>query len=262
MNPWYLIVNKAPAEGKWNMAVDEFLFRSLTDTPKTFLRFYQWKNPTVSLGYSQKIKQVVDVSFCRTHGIDIVRRITGGKLVLHHKEITYSVSSSDSHFFTEQLSDSYRIISKALMRGLELMGLKPFLADAPPSDYARGNLPCFSHPARNEVEVGGRKIIGSAQKREGSRFLQHGSIPMGGDVNLFKAVSFLNEKKGRIRLISLSAALGSTIAFDEASSFFLKGVSEFLKTELVPYAFSREDIRQIEKIQNAKYSQPNWTFMR
>jgi len=153
MSEWNLIVDKIPLKGSWNMAVDDFLFQSLGEEPQTYVRFYAWKKPTVSLGYSQKIFKVLDIEYCQKNGIDIVRRITGGKLVLHYKEVTYSICSSDKEIFTSTLDDSYRIISEALMCGLGKMGLKPCLADAAPSSYVRGNLPCFSYPARNEVEI-------------------------------------------------------------------------------------------------------------
>jgi len=123
------------------MAVDDFLFRSLSSEPETYFRFYRWERPTVSLGYSQDIRKVVDVEYCRKQRIDIVRRMTGGKLVLHHKEVTYSLCSSDRETFTSTLADSYRLVSQALIRGFEKMGLKSYLADAPPNSYVRGNLP-------------------------------------------------------------------------------------------------------------------------
>jgi lipoate-protein ligase A len=114
------------------MAVDEYLFQTLTEEPQTIVRFYAWKNPTVSLGYSQKASDVVDIDFCKKNGIDIVRRMTGGKLVLHHKEVTYSLASSDTEIFTATLADSYRLISEALMNGLEKMGLVSALANPAP----------------------------------------------------------------------------------------------------------------------------------
>ena len=161
MLSWDMYIQEKAKPGSWNMAVDDYLFRSLEDFPRTVLSFYQWIRPTASLGYSQKVKDVADLDFCRDHGVDVVRRITGGKLVLHFNEVTYSLCSSDTDLFSSTLAESYRRISEALVRGLERMGLRPTLADAPPQEYSRGNLPCFSYPARNEVEVQGKKIIGS-----------------------------------------------------------------------------------------------------
>jgi lipoate-protein ligase A len=259
---WLLIVDRVPLNGSWNMAVDDYLFHSLPESPSTYLRFYRWQRPTVSLGYSQNIRRVVDLKYCEEQGVDIVRRMTGGKLVLHHKEVTYSVCSSDGETFTSKLVDSYRLISEALMRGLRRMGLKPCLADAPPDSYLRGNLPCFSYPARNEVEVNGKKIIGSAQKRAGSRFIQHGSIPLEEDEGGLNAVSFLKGEESLLRMTSLSQALGKTVSFDWAVEHFISGISEFFGVKLRPKIFDDAEKRVILSIEKERYLNKDWTFNR
>lgn len=257
---WALIVQEDPAPGSWNMAADEFLFRSLVDKPETTLRFYRWKRATVSLGYSQRAAEAADLEFCRTNGIDVVRRMTGGKLVLHHNEVTYSLCSSDTELFTPTLRDSYRHISEGLVRGLEKMGLTACLADAPPSSYAKGTLPCFSYPAQDEIEIQGRKIIGSAQKRTGTRFLQHGSIPLEEDDELLKSVSLLREGEGLIRMISLSQALGRPVEYDWAVTHLASGMAEYFGAALSPREFTGEEKREIARIQKDRYDSPAWTL--
>jgi lipoate-protein ligase A len=259
-NEWILILDKKPLAGSLNMAVDDFLFQSLNSEPQTYLRFYGWKRPTVSLGYSQDIRKVVDVEYCQKNGIDIVRRMTGGKLVLHHKEVTYSLCSSDKETFTSTLADSYRLISQALMRGFEKMGVKSYLADAPPNSYVRGNLPCFSYPARNEIEVEGKKIVGSAQKRAGSKFIQHGSIPLEDEEGFLGPVSFLKKEDSKGRMISLSQALGKKVSFDWAVERLTLGISEFFKINLEPKIFDAEEKKLILKIQKERYTNKDWTY--
>ncbi|MGD8540252.1 MAG: biotin/lipoate A/B protein ligase family protein [Candidatus Aminicenantes bacterium] len=260
MNEWDLIIDETPLDGSWNMAVDEFLLQSLTDEPQTILRFYSWKNPTVSLGYSQKAPEVVDVEFCKKRGIDIVRRMTGGKLVLHHKEVTYSLASSDTDVFTATLNDSYRLISEALMAGLKKMGLTPSLASPAPQKYVRGNLPCFSYPSRNEVEFQGRKIIGSAQKRVDTKFLQHGSIPLEEDDELLTSISLLKGASEKVRMISLTQALGSKIKFNWAVEGFAQGVAEYFCIRLKKRTLSKNENETVRQIQKDKYGSPAWTF--
>ena len=259
---WEVILDKKPLSGSLNMAVDDYLFQSLGDKPKTYLRFYRWEKPTVSLGYSQNIQKVVDVNSCQKLGIDIVRRMTGGKLVLHHKEVTYSLCSSDIKAFTSMLMDSYRIISQALMRGLEKMGLKPNLAETPPSSYKRGDLPCFSYPAQNEIEIKGKKIVGSAQKRAGSKFIQHGSIPLEEDEGLLESVTSLKGEKSEERKISLSEALGKKVSFDWAVEYLISGISDFFEIILIPKDFNAEEKEAILKIQKEQYENSEWTFGR
>lgn len=257
---WNLIIDREPLKGSWNMAVDDYLFRSLGEEPRTYLRFYRWKRPTASIGYSQKASKVVDVDYCGKNGIDIVRRITGGKMVLHHKEVTYSVCSSDEEIFPPNLAGSYSLVSQALMRGLERMGLHPCLADSSPDFYARGDLPCFSYPARNEVEVMGKKIIGSAQKRVGSKFLQHGSIPLEEDEELLQSVSTLPEKSGNIRMISIHEAVGKKVSFDWVVEHLEQGFSEFFGVRFRLKTFSSDEMDAIRHIQTQKYENPSWTF--
>jgi lipoate-protein ligase A len=253
-------VDKKPLSGYLNMAIDDFLFRSLSSDPQTYLRFYRWERPTVSLGYSQDIQKVVDVEYCQKQGIDIVRRMTGGKLVLHHKEVTYSLCSSDKETFTSTLADSYRLISQALMQGFEKMGLKSYLADAPHDSYVRGNLPCFSYPARNEIEVEGKKIVGSAQKRAGSKFIQHGSIPLEEDEGYLGPVSFLKKNDNKERMISLSQALGKKVSFEWVVERLISGISEFFKINFKPKIFNAEEMKAISKIQKERYANKDWTY--
>jgi lipoate-protein ligase A len=259
MKDWNLIVPSAPLAGSLNMAVDEYLFRSLGRTPQTYVRFYRWEKPTASLGYSQAVEKTVNLAFCRQNGIDVVRRITGGKLVLHWREVTYSVTSSDTEAFSPILAESYRLISNALIRGLKKMGLEARLAGPPPSSYSKGNMPCFSYPARDEVEIDGKKIVGSAQKRIGARFLQHGSIPLHADDDLLKQATMLHETDGLSRMTSLSDALGKEVTFEWAAELLTAGIAEFFGVHFKPKILEPEATAAILRIQKDKYENEDWT---
>ncbi len=258
MKEWSLIVDHVPLLGSLNMAIDEYLFRSLGQTPQTCVRFYQWERPTASLGYSQPLVKVVDIDFCRKNGVDIVRRITGGKLVLHWREITYSIVSSDSQAFSSTLGESYRLISNALILGLKKMGLKARLSGPPPSSYRKGNVPCFSYPARDEIEIDGKKIIGSAQKRLGTRFLQHGSIPLYSDDGLLKQAVLMQGEDGGIRMTSLSEALGKPVTFEWAVERLAAGISESFGIRFVPRAIRPDELAAISRIQKERYENEEW----
>lgn len=262
MREWKLIVDKTPLKGSLNMAEDEYLLNSLEKDSQTYLRFYRWEKPTVSLGYSQNIEKVIDFNYCLKNGIDIVRRMTGGKLVLHHNEITYSVCSSDEEIFPPSLAESYKLISQALILGLEKMGVNSYLAAGAPSSYVKGNLPCFSYPARNEIEVQGKKIVGSAQKRLGSRFIQHGSIPVENNGSLLELVTTLREGKSKIRMTSLSEVLGRKVSFDWAVERLAEGFSEYFGISLKPKIFNAKERERILRIQKYRYENKDWTFLR
>lgn len=258
MKSWNYILEPQTLPGSRNMAVDDYLFSSLKEEPETFLRFYGWERPTASLGYSQPIKKVVDREYCQSHGIDIVRRITGGKLVLHHQELTYSICSSDTGLFSDNLAGSYELISGALITGLRLMGLEPRQAEAAPVNYVKGNLPCFSYPAKDEIEVQGKKIIGSAQKREGTKFLQHGSLPLEQDQKKLGRISFLAQQHEKIRMMALSAALGRKESFTWVAERLAEGFKSFFKIDLVPRTFTAAEKKEIDRIEQERHCAPAW----
>jgi lipoate-protein ligase A len=260
MRTWQLLVEPEPLPGPWNMAVDEHLFHLAGQSPRTFLRFYRWERPTASLGYTQEAARVVDVEFCRAQGIDIVRRLTGGKLVLHDREVTYALASADAGVFTETVRDSYRRISQALLRGFAIMGLSARLAEATPQGYAKGTMPCFAYAARDEIEVGGRKIAGSAQKRTGPLFLQHGSIPLEKDEALLAAVARPGETPEGSGMTSLSEALGRAVDFDAAVGPLVQGLAEFFGVAFERFALGPDDLEAVGRIRDARYGSDDWTF--
>ena len=257
---WQLIVEPEPLPGSWNMAVDERLFVLAESSSRTFLRFYRWTRPTASLGYSQEVSRVIDVGFCRAHGIDIVRRMTGGKLVLHDREVTYALASADAGIFTDTLRDSYRLISRALLKGLERMGVSARLAETSPPAYIKGTMPCFAFPARDEIEIEGRKIIGSAQKRTGPLFLQHGSIPLEKDEALLAAVSRPGESAESLGMTSISEALGRPVDFDTAVGPLVQGFADFFAVGFERFALSPADREAVLLLQASKYASDAWTF--
>ncbi len=160
------------------MAVDEALLR----TPESgwVLRFYRWFRPTVSLGYGQPVARGVDLEAARRHGIDLVRRPTGGRAVLHADEITYSlVGPCDQGVLAGGISASYRRIAGGLQAGLSRWGVEVEIerGGAAPAPGAKGA--CFSARTRYELSAGGRKLVGSAQRRVDGRLLQHGSLLVG-----------------------------------------------------------------------------------
>ncbi len=259
MTDWELIYDREPLRGSWNMAVDEYLFLLAQKDRKTYLRFYTWLRPTASLGCSQDINKVLNLEECRRRGVDVVRRMTGGKLVLHHLEVTYSVASARADIFTSTLEGSYRLISEALVRGLRSLGLPAELAVITPAAYARSHLPCFAYPARNEVEINGKKAIGSAQKRSGSSFLQHGSIPLVKEAELLAAVSYGLDPVRAGSMTSLSDELGKPVSFEQAVEHLTEGFRQQFQAELSPRRLSPEETRLVERIEIEKYASWRWT---
>src|SRR6202171_6546797 len=174
---WRLLIDP-PGPGAWNMAVDEVLLDGVAagNAPPT-LRFYEWAPPCLSLGYFQAF-EVVDVAGCHRLGVDIVRRPTGGRAILHDHELTYSVALPLSLLGDDGgVLPSYHRLSLALERGLKQLGVPVVLAPESAAQRAPDHGPaCFDRPSAHEILLGGRKLVGSAQVRRATAILQHGSI--------------------------------------------------------------------------------------
>jgi len=179
---WDLILDDN-LDGVSNMAIDAALLDEVEHSPdpKTIVRFYQWRRPTISLGRNQRVDAAVDQSFCEAQGVDIVHRPTGGRAVLHEDELTYAVASNDSSSFGDTIYANYKSVSEALCEGFNHLGVPAILAPETRRISTPTNgrdLPCFVSPSRYELTVQGRKIVGSAQRRMRKSFLQHGSMPI------------------------------------------------------------------------------------
>ena len=162
-----------------NMAIDEAIFREnqRTESPPT-LRFYRWFPPAISMGYFQEVWNEVDVEACTRYGIDIVRRPTGGKAVLHEHDLTYAVVAKvNNPLFPPDIPGTYRIISGCISDCLSEFGIETEMTISGRSSQDDAlKASCFSTPSQYELLVKKRKICGSAQVRSRSVFLQHGSL--------------------------------------------------------------------------------------
>jgi len=196
-------IDTTVAGGYENMAADEAIFLSCRGgTAPPTLRLYGWKPPAVSLGYFQKMETAVDAEECRRRGIDVVRRITGGRAVLHHHELTYAViAPENAHPFSPTVLETYMTIGSCLLNFFKQLGLNAQWVAL--RDKYRGaavskheSASCFSAPSWYEITVGGKKICGSAQKRGNGVFLQHGSILIDHDPDELAAVLLSKKEKG------------------------------------------------------------------
>lgn len=217
---WRLIVDGA-ADGFTNMAVDEAILEAYVagEAPPT-LRFYRWQPPCLSIGYFQRAGREVDAEACQRLGVDWVRRPTGGRAILHDREVTYSVvAGEEDPLVSGSIRESYRKISSALVAGLRRLGVPAEMAPAERRGPGLGSAACFDAPSDYEVTVDGRKVIGSAQVRRAGALLQHGAILL--EVDVERQAEVLQPPPGmtkkqlaaflRPRLISLREALGREV---------------------------------------------------
>jgi lipoate-protein ligase A len=259
MPAWFLLLETEPKPAAENMARDEYLFRLCHDSRRGFLRIYSWARPTFSTGVSQKAAKALNLDFIRANGCDYVRRITGGKTVLHDNEITYAIASSEDLFFKEHdLHQSYLLISRVLVQALRSLGVDAVLSQGSPSELSRSHNPCFSFPTPNEIEVNGRKIIGSAQKRDKQALLQHGSIPLTMNYERYAAGANFSPE-----LLARSMTTWSDISGrsrEELTAALVESFGSFVGGDFSPLELSREDQLQLAAL-TEKYSSDAWNLV-
>jgi len=184
---WRLIVD-GDLVGALNMARDMAMLEAVAEGhARPALRLYGWDPPCLSLGRHQGVG-AADLDFCQAEGIDVVRRPTGGRALLHHLEITYAVVAPVGvDPLPRGLQDAYRSICKALVRAMHALGVEAELTGGEVNVHLpspRSSVPCFEAPAGGEVVVRGRKLIGSALRAHAGSILQHGSILLDWDGRL------------------------------------------------------------------------------
>ncbi len=178
---WRLLVT-APAGGSYNMALDERLMAAARAGDCWIVRMYGWATPTVSFGKYQAAAKAYSPEKMQARSIGVVRRPTGGRAILHHREITYSVAAPLER--AGELRQTYTVINQLLLDGLHRMGVGARLSSMGPRGIAPGMIPCFDHPSDGELVIGTQKLVGSAQWRSHDSLLQHGSILVDDDQSM------------------------------------------------------------------------------
>lgn len=198
---WRLILDP-PLTGRENMEKDLELMGDVSrgDSPPV-LRLYRWAPPAVSFGYFQDQEEVVDLKACRELGIDVVRRPTGGRAVLHDHELTYSIVVPEVHPFINNggVMDAYRSISRGIVTAFNLLNITASLT---PEAKGQGELlpgSCFDTPSAYEILVEGKKVVGSAQLRRDGIVLQHGAIIFKLQGELYNKILKKNYRQSEIK---------------------------------------------------------------
>lgn len=256
-------------DGATNMAIDEALMAGVSagKSPPT-LRFYGWDPPCLSLGYAQKWT-VADVDACARNGWDIVRRPTGGRAILHIDELTYSVCVPDTEPRVRGgLLASYRRLSDALAAGLERLGLTLARAQPQGRNGSTDEGPaCFDRPSNFEITVGGRKLVGSAQARKKGTVLQHGTLPLYGDVTRI-ALALAGDDEGRAGIRSglrdsattLETSLGRRVPYEEVAGQLAQGFAAALNLRLEAGDLSTWELETTRRIRREKFGNAEWSM--
>ncbi len=269
---WRLVLSP-PADGASNMALDEAILLAVAEgaAPPT-LRLFAWQPACLSLGYAQPAAEV-DPARLHAWGYDLVRRPTGGRAILHVDELTYSVSAP----LTEPrvrggVVESYQRLSAGLLRGLQRLGLPAQAEPAAAAPLATAGPVCFEVPSSYEITVGEgggapRKLLGSAQVRKHAGVLQHGALPLTGDLGrICDVLAFASDEAraaARRRLASRAATvaevLGRDVSWEEASQALAAGFADALNLTLAPAPLSQRELALAEQLRGEKYATDEWS---
>ncbi|HEX8994818.1 MAG TPA: lipoate--protein ligase family protein [Ktedonobacterales bacterium] len=254
---WRLLLEEEPRAGAWNMALDEAIMDAVAEgaAPPT-LRLYQWSPPCLSLGRRQPLEGV-DLARLQVDGCEAVRRATGGWSILHTDELTYSVALLPSDPRANgPILDAYRKLSAGLVAGLRLLGVDAVMKPASASGTYNLTAACFEVPSAYEITAHGRKLIGSAQARPNGRVLQHGSLPLVGDIaRVTRYLTFREEAERealathlRERAATLAEVADRAITFAEAADAMRRGFAEALNVTLTPSAPTPHELERAEAV--------------
>ncbi|MGI8145289.1 lipoate--protein ligase family protein [Staphylococcus haemolyticus] len=274
MTETWNFINTGSHDPYYNMAMDEALLNFVSRGEiDPVVRFYTWNPATLSVGYFQRLKKEIDIDKVNEKGFGLVRRQTGGKGVLHDKELTYSVIVSEEHpNMPSTVTEAYRVISEGLLEGFKLLGFEAYFA-IPRSKEEREKLKqprsavCFDAPSWYELVVEGRKIAGSAQTRQKGVILQHGSLLQ--DVNvdeLFDMFIFKNDRlkdKMKKAFVDKAVAINDIsdrhISIEEMEKAFEEGFKKGLNIEFKPLTLSDEQIKEVKELEE-KYRSDEWLY--
>jgi lipoate-protein ligase A len=233
------------------------------------LRLYAWEPPGLSLGRGQPGADV-DRAACAQDGVDVVRRPTGGRAILHTDELTYSVVAPlDEPRIAGDIPASYRRLSHALLAALQHLGI-----DAQSQTPSHGqqdanreprdpNPVCFEVPSHYELTTtDGRKLLGSAQMRTHDTVLQHGALPLVGDIA--RICRYLtdapNAKRVRAHAVTLGSASGRPVTWDEVAQAMVIGFGSALNLELRPGELAPQEQDWTAALRREKYASDGWTW--
>jgi lipoate-protein ligase A len=248
------------------MAIDEAIVNTLASGEgQPTLRFYQWEPACLSLGCNQHFTDV-DEAACQALGYTWVRRLTGGRAILHTDELTYSVvTTGDDPRVQGGIVPSYRALSRGLLAGLQVLGAVAVQAKGDMPKNPNQGAACFDTPSHYEVTLNGKKLVGSAQARRKGMVLQHGTLPLSGDITrIFDVLALDEAEKPELRrqlverATTLEAELGEAISFERAAEAMAQGFAQMLNLKLEPGSLTDQETTLVAQLRTDTYLSDAW----
>ena len=267
MSVQWRIIYSGSDDGPTNMAKDEAILSSVSqgESPPT-LRLYSWKPACISIGRAQPVTDV-DQTRLKSFGYDLVRRPTGGRAILHLNEFTYSVClSKEDPIASSGVLPTYRRISNGILASLTELGVVVDNSLGLPLAESYGAV-CFEHRSHYEISARGRKLLGSAQMRSGGGVLQHGSLPLKGDIARICDTLIFKSEQGResaaLRVREQANTLADVLEYEakwqQVASAFESGFSQALHIDFSNENLSTSEKQNVNLLVADKYANLAWT---
>ena len=268
MQNWNFINSNARSPA-YNMALDELLmsWQKERDFLPT-LRFYFWDVPTLTIGHFQNAKKDINFEKVKEHGVEFVRRQTGGKAVLHDNELTYSVTLPENYpNMPKDVVSAYRVLTQGLIEGYREIGLYPKFS-IPSDEKQEKTAVCFDTPSMYEVVIDNKKIAGSAQVRKNDMILQHGSVPLSINIDMLYDMFLFKSDRLKERLKSdfvkkasgIKNFLNKELELQDLIEPFKKGFAKGLNISLTNYTLSEKEEQEVKELAKNKYESDNWNL--
>ena len=260
---WRLILSP-PLSGAENMAIDEALLRAFDpESSPPLLRLYSWNPPALSLGRFQKAAEVLDLERSRGDGVAVVRRVTGGGVIYHADELTYSLVCAPGQIPpSASVKDSFRVLTGFLLSFYRRLGLEPaYAADAAPEGTKLGERTafCFAGKESFDILTGGRKIGGNAQRRLKGVIFQHGSIPL--QNRAATGLKYMRDQSPVYAEGTASLAeLGVSADGDNLNQELMAAFSDCFSVALKNDTLSEAEQVEMEHLLASKYSSEQWNL--
>lgn len=252
------------------MSKDEAILEEVVarKVPPT-LRLYRWHPYCLSIGHAQNISDV-KIDFLKKMDWGLVRRPTGGRAILHADELTYSITAPiDDPHIQGGVIESYQQISQCLIRALDLLGIK---TDSKPKlkedkDLSKNPI-CFQYPSDYEITYQGKKLIGSAQARKNNGLLQHGAIPLFGDISRIVSALIYQNRKDKLeaknkllaRATTIQDITAKIISWEELTNAIVQGFEDTFNIHFIHSSISPNELKRARILQQEKYGNKTWTF--
>lgn len=264
---WRFLLS-GPGNVFFQMALDDVLARNFADgaTPPVF-RIYQWLSPAITVGFSQRPAAIIDLAKCAADGIEVTRRLTGGRAVFHVNEIGYTVVGSTSDpVFGGGIMETYRIINTGISNAFRAAGVQARMQNNAterlvPAEYRR-TAPCFASPTKFELTRGGRKMAAGAQRRFKGIFLQQGSIRLGSGAA--RILEYLRDPTAaRIFERELSDGGrpddgGKIIDREQLTDAFFHEFSRLVRGKIEPDELTERERCESERLSVERYRSKGW----